>query len=159
MIDAAVSPQFFAAHETDVTNNGPDCVIGQRSCYAFYVSGTPVNPGTAAFSNAPQGSNPGWHIGFLNNGPGASDRAGFDDESKAAVGYDSGSFGGSTRATAAFRDQSTTPVGLKLGGTYATAAIQAPGFAVGTDGDDLWRRPADRCDRAAGDQRRHQLHT
>jgi hypothetical protein len=118
--------------ELDITNNGADCAVGVRNCYALIIAENGANPITSYISVTTSypatGSQYSAHFGILVNGAKVADPvAGVDIENSggAAIGICNGCLVPQTHAQAGFEDRSTTPIGLLLSGTYSTSAIRA----------------------------------
>lgn len=123
-IGAGDTGLFKTATEIDITNSSSDCVAGTKSCFGLYLSGPVVNPITAFLNiSVPTTASVASHFGiWISNVK--MDYADFENDGSAPYGICNGCFSTSTHATASFRDNTTSPIGISLGGTYSAAAIQ-----------------------------------
>lgn len=131
VVGAADTGLFKINTELDITNNGPDCAVGGRNCYTLMLSGDfGANPITAFLAFAPTptgGPKANAHYGILLNGANGllADAVDIENSGAAPVGICNGCLiGARTHSIAGIQDKSTSPIGLWLSGTYATASIQ-----------------------------------
>jgi hypothetical protein len=128
---------FKVNTELDITNNGADCAVGTggRNCYHLYLSGDVGNNPVTAFMviAATGGSDVTFtkanaHFGILINGASgyAADNADIDNSGRAPIGICNGCLlPGAQHSTAGIQDNSASPLGLVLNGTYSISGIRA----------------------------------
>lgn len=131
VIGAGDTGLFKVSAEFDIQNNSSDCAIGVKNCYNLYIAGTPINPITAYVALANPTATLGAHMGILVQGTVLADQADIVVQDNASIGLAFGSpfIGSTTHSIASIYDSSTTPVAIKLLGTYSAAAIELPGNA------------------------------
>jgi hypothetical protein len=137
ILDAMDTGAFKVNTELDISNNGADCAVGPggRNCYHLYLSGNVGNNPVTAFmvvaatgGNSTSMTKANAHFGILINGASGlvSDNVDIDNSGRAPVGICQGCLlPGSTHSIAAYLDNSVSPYGIALNGTYSTTAISA----------------------------------
>jgi hypothetical protein len=136
IIGAGDTAVYEVAQEIDITNNSTDCAPtpGSRYCSHLYLGGdVGANPVTAYLSIVGTGGNstnmdkPNSHFGILLNGASGYLAKDVDVEldGRAAIGICQGCIVPSPHSTAAIQDNSTSPLGLVLNGTYSISGIRA----------------------------------
>ena len=131
---------FMANVEFDIQyQSATACAPAACTVFNVYIGGAVgANPISAymAFGITNNGSVWGGYYGIL-MGPGTYmfQNAAIEIDSSSALGISLGAVAATTFSTAAVQDQSTTPIGLYLNGTYSSYSIAAPNFALNPSGE------------------------
>lgn len=131
-----VIPSFHVNTELDFGNNsGVDCGFSNGNCFNLFMrsGGKNMLTGHLQVDGDPEAGTPyAAYFGIRIAGAKATKIADIITESSGAVGIGVCSSGVTTcsHSTASINDKSTSPIGLKLEGSYSGSAIQSRGFSV-----------------------------
>ena len=120
---------FAVGQEIDVGNGKGDCrpsVPNGCQIYGSFINGNGLYKSTVG---AFYGGEKGFHVGILLSSTAGSD-IGISNASNAQTGY----YDNGTHDIAAITDESTSPFGIRLNGTYRSAQITGHGWGVDPKG-------------------------
>lgn len=129
-------PSFVANTELDLTNNsGIDCAVGTANCHNLYLRTSGTNKSTSSINvEGPDTGNAAAIFGLWLHGSRLASDAAIEIDTSGLAAIRIGSFLPAGYAQAAIVDQSTSPRGILLAGTYAIAQISGAGWSVNPTG-------------------------
>lgn len=131
ILQSGHTPSFNINTELDFSNNsGKDCVLGVANCNGLFIAMQGTNKTTSGINLTGSGAGPLYGV----NLSGIAANAAVEVDMSAPRGLALGVLIPTTFSIASIQDQSTSPYGVYLNGTYSNQAVYAGGTTSNSNG-------------------------